>query len=481
MNMRRLPVWLAVLAAVTLLAAGVSSLVLTRVTTRVAGNVVRATVESVIERVVPAACAAEKLQFKPVPPESSASFEQARRRARDRRPEPVSADSEASLPASPRAPEAPDAPRTAGRTGNMMRVGSDIEIESDQVVAGDVLAVGGDVVVRGQVEGDVVAMGGDISLESTAKVDGDVVTMGGQLHEEDGAYVGGRRVTTSGLSKDDWSRTRRRGHVGVDADDDSDHGGVPGAVVWMLVWMLVAWLFTALAPGRTGTALAGLKREGGASALIGLLSFLLAVPALIAVVVVMVLLCITIIGIPLGLALLFGYFAFLGILWSWGYVIGAAALGERVLTRGGGTASLVRSAVIGVLIVDGAFVILEAMQWVPGFRGLSTFLKVMVWCGSTLLCMLGSGAWLRHEFREGRFGRWWRGRTGGGAPQWNAPAPAAAMPDAAGGGVSSRAWSASTPPPPAPPPPPPSTGPPPSYGPPDPGPDPGGAPPAPVS
>src|SRR5262249_45266603 len=72
-------------------------------------------------------------------------------------------------PSPPVAPVAPSPPISLGKSGNIMRVGSDIHIETDQVVIGDVMAVGGDITVDGHVEGDVVAMGGDVYMHSGGK------------------------------------------------------------------------------------------------------------------------------------------------------------------------------------------------------------------------------------------------------------------------------------------------------------------------
>ena len=138
--------------------------------------------------------AQEVLDFKPVPAESLSEFERRRARNAARR----SASAAPAVPETPSEPEITDisepvppaepvAPTPPGKSGNITRLGSDIEIEADQVVVGDVVALGGDVTIAGHVEGDVAAMGGDVFLKSTARIDGDVVCMGGHLNEEDGA------------------------------------------------------------------------------------------------------------------------------------------------------------------------------------------------------------------------------------------------------------------------------------------------------
>jgi cytoskeletal protein CcmA (bactofilin family) len=294
------------------------------------------------------------------------------------------------------------------KSGDIMRVGSDITIEEDQEVQGDVLAIRGDVNVDGHVEGNVVSMGGDIRLSSTARVDGDVVCMGGQLHEESGATVGGQRVTAL---DPEGSRRLRPDRIRIRPDWDDE--GLAGNLVYYLIMLGIVWGLCKIAPGSTGTALAGLRERPAASLGLGFLVVLLTIPALIALALVVAILCITIIGIPLALIALLGYFVFLALLGLWGYTVGAAFLGEYVLKRRGETApGLARAGVAGVLTI-GAFsiggTILGWMSVVPLVGVLSGLAKVMVILGTIVLGCMGAGAWLRSEFTTGTLGRWWRG------------------------------------------------------------------------
>src|SRR5205085_9803008 len=137
------------------------------------------------------------------------------------------------------------------RTGDVMRVGSDIHIERDEVVKGDVTAVKGDVVVDGHVEGNVISMFGDIYLNSAARVDGDVVCMRGELHEQPGAQVSGQRVTALGGEgrMRTWEHRHHYGHV---------HGFAWAVVVW-IVLVGVAAGAALLTPGRLAASLETLQ------------------------------------------------------------------------------------------------------------------------------------------------------------------------------------------------------------------------------
>jgi hypothetical protein len=409
--MRRLPALLvlALVAGATLLAAGMMSH-----PARMVGPFARV-VHGARHRALSAlawslgtpAGAQEVLEFKPVSPESAARIEAARPRRRGA-PSPPPAPSASEAPEAPTAHAPPlDAGSnqiTFGKSGNIMRVGADIHIESEQVVVGDVMAVGGDVVVDGHVEGDVVAMGGDVTLNSTARVDGDVVCMGGELHEEEGSSIGGQRVTAIGKGRRHFPRS-----IAMDQARRGAH--IAASMVWLVITLLFAWMLAALAPGRTGAALASLKREPGSAALTGFLAVILAVPSIVALALVAALLCITIIGIPLAVAALLGYFCFLALLWVWGFVVGATALGERVAARQGpGPVSLTRAALYGVLLISGAGLVGTLLHQV-GLGAIGTLFRVAAFLTFSVVTLLGSGAWLRVEFESGMLSRLWGRRA----------------------------------------------------------------------
>jgi hypothetical protein len=439
---RRLPSWLVIALA------GAAALSVSHTAVRAAESCpTRTAVEHLVRMLVTPAWAQEVLEFKPVSPESAAKLEPMKPVRRRGAPMPQSAPKAPKSPETPSAPESPNPPEppiSLGKSGNIMRVGSDIHIETDQVVVGDVMAVGGDITVDGHVEGDVVAMGGDVYVNNGGKVDGDVVCMGGELHEQDGAVIGGQRVTASRHSR------HVRGMRHMVNDEGEPGGGIGGSIVWLIITLGVGWAFAGLAPGRTGRSLEVLKREPGTSFVTGILAAMLTVPSIVALCMLVALLCITIIGIPLAIGALFGYFAFLGVLWMWGFVIGAAAIGERLTSRGAVAAmpgvpasavagvapapaeapvapsGLTRAALSGVLIICGA-VLLGSIFHRIGLGAIGTLLIVLSWITFSGVTMIGAGAWLRAEFQAGTLTRLWGHRRKAGAP---APAAAAATPEA---------------------------------------------------
>jgi len=355
------------------------------------------------------------LPFKSLPPESVSTLERerpARRRVRVsiEVPEVPVVPEVPEPPAAPEAPEAPAAPGRVTRSGDLTRVGSDIHIEQDEVVRGDVTAISGDITVDGTVHGGVVSFGGNVYLNPTARVDGDVVCIGGELREEPGAYVSGERVTA--LSGGRGERIARRLRVSESHHGrDWDRGGLKllGALMGLLIaiglTVLVAWLFR----GRITVGVETLKRQPAVSLGIGALVHALLIPSIVALVLVMVLLCITIVGIPLALAALVGYLLFFAVFWIFGLVVGAAVVGERIAVRRGVTAMpLWQSAMLGVLAVMGVGFVgnVLAVAGVPGFGVLGRMVIVLSEITMVVMGVMGGGAWLKWEFTEGVFGRW---------------------------------------------------------------------------
>lgn len=73
---------------------------------------------------------------------------------------------------------------------------SDIVIDKNQHVTGDVVSIGGDIEVYGDVDGDVVSAFGDVYLEG-CRVGGDVAAPFGKITKEEGAVVEGDVETFS--------------------------------------------------------------------------------------------------------------------------------------------------------------------------------------------------------------------------------------------------------------------------------------------
>jgi hypothetical protein len=230
---------------------------------------------------------------------------------------------------------------------------------------GDVFVVDGDVTIRGTVKGDVVVVDGDVTIRGT--VSGNVVTVSGQ------ATLGRRGRISGDLVYGDERPVQAPGsRVGgdvqkVDAGDASIVGAI-GAWIAVVVSMFVLGLLLLLLAPRAAEAIA---RTGRSKPLVcagvGFVSFfllpVLAVAALF-----------TIIGIPLGVVLLFLVIP----LYAIGYVVSALVVGRLVLKK-----SLVLAFLLGLVIVG-------LLTLIPIAGGIIGFLAVAFGLGVLLVSLIRS-------------------------------------------------------------------------------------------
>ena len=387
------------------------------------------------------AVAQETMEFEAISPESARAIERARRAGRTAPmpPVPPAPSRRSGQPDEPLPPEPPE------RIGDIMRISRDIHIEEGEVVDGDVFALGGDVRVDGHVKGNVASTGGNVTLGSTARVDGDVMCIGGELTEEPGAVVRGQRVTGG---------HRMRGRIDEKIEekihekirDRAEHNSerTAGSLAWLLILMAAAWGATRLAPGRTSVAVDTMRHEAGMSFVVGLIVVLLLVPSLIAMALVVAILCITIIGIPIAIGVLFSYFILLALLGVWGLVIGLIPVGQAAARRfSWPTPDLGRAAMYGVLVVAGLGFVGAIIKFLPFFGGVGTLFRVIGILATCVLGLIGMGALLRSKVGQGPEGQWW--------PLVRRTPPLEPALATAGSGV---VPASAVPPPPPPPPPP---------------------------
>jgi cytoskeletal protein CcmA (bactofilin family) len=216
---------------------------------------------------------------------------------------------------------------------------------------GDVVAVSGPVRVSGTVEGDLVAVADRARLTRGARVEGDVI------------YADERPVLASGATVEGEVRK-------LDADEAfSPLGGFIGALALWIAFSISAFLagllLFLLAPRGLEAARAAARERTGGAVGWGLLIFLgVPIAAIVAF--------LTIVGIPLAIALLLVVFP----LYVLGYVTSAWLLGLRLVAR---------RPLLGFLA---GWAILRALALVPVLGGL-------VWFGATVfgLGALGVATW----------------------------------------------------------------------------------------
>lgn len=83
--------------------------------------------------------------------------------------------------------------------GDLVIFGGSVDLEEGSTVRGDVLLFGGNADVLGTIRGNLALLGGSAHLGSSAVITGDVVTLGGNVDRADGAIVEGEFVSSDGV------------------------------------------------------------------------------------------------------------------------------------------------------------------------------------------------------------------------------------------------------------------------------------------
>ncbi len=254
---------------------------------------------------------------------------------------------EPAVPAPPAVtpPEPPDAPAAddgwversrSRRGGARVRVGGDVWVKEDETAGDAVVAVFGDARVDGRVDGDVVAVLGGVTLGPKADIRGNVVAVGGAVERAAGARVDGdlNEVRIGFPSTGPWFRIRpwQNWHWW------GSPFGASTDLLASLMRMAIIGLFVALialAGGAPVRRVSGVvTHEPWRAALAGLFAQIFFVPLLVITVVVLV---VSIIGIPLLLLVPFGLLALVFALFL-GFAGAASAIGDALARRSGRTA-----------------------------------------------------------------------------------------------------------------------------------------------
>ena len=228
-------------------------------------------------------------------------------------------------------------------------------------VAGDVeddaVVFGGNLEVTGHVGGDAHAFGGNVVLGPGAVVEGDVSSFGGSVLKQDGATVEGSTESFGGANiarlvageiKENLKQVKK--HDSDDDDERKEHGG-RGIASFLLTFAMLfgmGFLGQLFLPARMKELGAEIRAQPVRSGLVGVLGAMALIPTL-------VVLCVTIIGIPLAFALL----VVAPLATALGITAAASELGTRLpVMRGRKTQAMVLALGLLLLLVVGRIPVL---------------------------------------------------------------------------------------------------------------------------
>jgi hypothetical protein len=264
-----------------------------------------------------------------------------------------------------------------------------------------VFVVDGTAVIEGSAKA-VVAIDSDVTISGTGASVESVLAIGGTLNLADGATV--KDLAYVGTTPTIAATATVTGEITNIETDFADFAAFLIAALaliaffvfigWVLAVLISALLLVAFGTDQARRAAANIGGDVLKTLVVGLL--MLIVPWIV-----IVLLGITIVGIPLaiGLALMWGFIAFLG------YLVVGLWIGERILSRSRRAARPYGAAVLGVLI-------LMLVSWIPFV--------------STIVLWFGLGAVTLAGWRTLRSGGTPPMMAGPGAPYgqtWQAPPP----------------------------------------------------------
>lgn len=261
-------------------------------------------------------------------------------------------------------------------------VGNNIVIEEDEVIDGDVASLFGDVIVKGTVNGGVLALSGDIYVTSTGYIKEGAVAVNGNVKKDPGARIG--RITWKTENPVSFSRFNERTPFRI-----------MGSIFLVSFLIMVVLSATCASIFRVNVArvAAEVKSNFVASFLRGYLFYVLTFVALLV-------LLITILGIPL--ALLGIPLAFLAAV-----ILASSAtsniVGEKILpasqaNENGGTqfrnflyGSLVLGSIPGLFFLVQAitgFLVVMIFSWI--FIGIFLFIVIPAGLGGVLSTRFGT-------------------------------------------------------------------------------------------
>jgi hypothetical protein len=227
--------------------------------------------------------------------------------------------------------------------GSIIKLGEPVLIKEDEIVDGDLLSFGGEVTVFGTVSGDVAIVGADLYLKPTGIIKGDIFTLGGSVHQEPGGEIRGQRINVLRENL----RVYGPFPMFFSHFENLVTFGIP-----LLFFVIISFLFLALAGFFVPRHV---ERIGEAIQVAPLRSILLGFAALVLALPLFILLCVTIIGIPVALIaqpiayFVAGIMGFAGVSLFVGIKLrqGAGALSESPLSR----------IFLGALIIEGALIL----------------------------------------------------------------------------------------------------------------------------
>jgi hypothetical protein len=274
-------------------------------------------------------------------------------------------------------------------THDIVKTGRDIVVEEYEKVDGGVVAIGGDVTIKGTVTGDVVAVGGDVLVASTGVIEGDAVSVGGEVKKEPGARVRGTKAVVNFFPKNFFTF-----RVNPPLPFFGAFQGLAlfARIIKIMLFLFLGIVVISIVPKNVAKVKDQIGQDFLKSALVGFAGEILILP-------IFLLLIVTIIGIPVAILVLPLLILATFIL---GYTGISYFIGEKLKEN----TSLkpdtpILTVVVGILVVEAILLVARVVgifgHFFSPFSWILTFIGWMVWYvaitvgfGASILTRLGT-------------------------------------------------------------------------------------------
>lgn len=275
------------------------------------------------------------------------------------------------------APVTPTPGAVIQNDNDLVKVGEDIVVEAGEAVR-NVIAVRGDVIIKGHVTESAIAVLGDVHVLPGGVIDGDAVSVMGSVNKESGATISGKE-TSVGIN----------GAVDSGKDIPKHIKKVGSRAVFpfigfLLLSLFVAILLTVLFPQRITMVSNIIQEKPGLSALYGIAGGLLIIP-------IALLLFITCIGIPIIVIEIL----LVALIWIAGKVTVDLVIGKRIsIALNRPITSLVVAVILGEIV-------LHIISLVPVLGAVLVFAITVVGFGAVIMTGFGNDErWFINRFSK---------------------------------------------------------------------------------
>lgn len=246
---------------------------------------------------------------------------------------PTNAALQLKMPEAAKSTPAPPVTTVRQTSGDLVLMGQSAVIGENETVTGAAVVVAGNLTINGKVNGDAVCVGGTLKVGPSAQIGGDLVTVGSAAEIDPAAKIGGNKVNVASFPLDLMKHlgpiVSGHGKVTLATPDRAGKAHHQAVFFFFLeiaffgLLAFIALLMTTFIPAQFTRVTEHVEGDFGRSALLGL-TLMIVLP------VALIILAITVVGLPLvplavlavGLGQLVGYVAF-------GHALGHRWFGSR--------------------------------------------------------------------------------------------------------------------------------------------------------